>query len=114
MRSESSFDTELRQLGYDHAVLALELGQIKYAYYARKFNPNQSRVPAGSPGGGQWDGGGGASTQSIGYRSQAFCDAQYQKDVFQCKMVGKRSCYAQAMTRLVACERGHTIPPLNY
>ena len=46
--------------------------------------------------------------------SEEYCDDQYKRDVFQCKMVGLRDCYAQAMVRLVACEQGKTIPPLNY
>lgn len=42
------------------------------------------------------------------------CDLQYQQDVFQCKMVGLSQCYAQAMVRRIACERGQLIPPLFY
>jgi hypothetical protein len=59
MRPQSTFDTALHQLRHDHAVLSLELEQIKWDYYARKFNPDQPRVPAGSSDGGQWGGGGG-------------------------------------------------------
>jgi hypothetical protein len=53
MRPHSTFDTALHQLRYDHAGLALELEQIKWDYYSRKFNPDQPRIPAGSPDGGQ-------------------------------------------------------------
>lgn len=59
MRPQSTFDTALHQLRHDHAVLSLELEQIKWDYYSRKFNPDQPRVPAGSSDGGQWGGGGG-------------------------------------------------------
>lgn len=48
------------------------------------------------------------------YSNIAACNAQYRKDLFQCKMVGLPQCYAQAMVRLVACENGSQIPPLNY
>jgi hypothetical protein len=38
----------------------------------------------------------------------------HQRDLFHCNMVGLPTCYSQAMVRLVACEKGHPIPPLNY
>ncbi|KLK95056.1 hypothetical protein AA309_00220 [Microvirga vignae] len=47
-------------------------------------------------------------------RTLAQCEEQYDRDIFQCKMVGLRSCYMQAMVRKIACEKGHPIPPLNY
>ena len=45
--------------------------------------------------------------------TRAFCEAQWNRDIFHCKMVGLPSCYAQAMVRLVACEKGEPIPPLR-
>jgi hypothetical protein len=42
------------------------------------------------------------------------CDAQYERDLFQCKMVGLPECYAQAMERRAACLAGRPIPPFNY
>jgi hypothetical protein len=48
------------------------------------------------------------------YSNSAACNLQYKSDIFHCKMVGLSTCYAQAMVRLVACERGQPIPPLNY
>jgi hypothetical protein len=45
---------------------------------------------------------------------EAFCERQYDKDVFQCKMVGLPACYAQAALRYANCLRGLPIPPLNY
>jgi hypothetical protein len=62
MRPHSTFDTQLHQLRYDHALLSLELEKIKRDHYARKFNPDQPRVPAGSSDGGQWGGSGGQAT----------------------------------------------------
>jgi len=45
---------------------------------------------------------------------EAECDAQYERDLFQCKMVGLRECYAQAMERYKACLAGQPVPPFNY
>jgi hypothetical protein len=45
---------------------------------------------------------------------EAECDAQYERDIFQCKMVGLPECYAQAMERYKACLAGQPIPPFNY
>lgn len=65
----SYFDTyrsKLIQLLYDHAALAFEWAMIRFgmaldraiwaedAALDRAFNPNQPRVPAGHPDGGQW------------------------------------------------------------
>lgn len=42
-----------------------------YPALDRKFNPNQPRVPAGNPDGGQWtDGGGNADLELVQYRSE--------------------------------------------
>ena len=49
-------DPELHQLRQDHAALRLEWERLKRAHYARKFDPNQPRVPAGSSDGGRWIG----------------------------------------------------------
>lgn len=104
-----------------------------------RYDPSQPRIPAGSSGGGQWTGGGGSGRgSSATYRDVAFrtereddaprpgrlsiasrkrlaqCEEQFERDIFHCNMVGIRECYAQAMVRKVACEKGHPIPPLNY
>ena len=50
----SSLDFEIRQLRRNQAAIQIELERIKRAYYARKYYPNQPRVPAGDPTGGQW------------------------------------------------------------
>lgn len=115
-----------------------ELRRVRPAYYwqrfglpawqrrlAAKYDPSQPRVPAGNPDGGQWadgDGDGGSRlndslmlrSSPAAMSSRAFCEAQWNRDIFHCKMVGLSSCYAQAMVRLVACEKGQPIPPLNY
>jgi len=104
-----------------------------------RYDPSQPRIPAGSSGAGRWtDNGGSDSGTSVPYRDVAFraerdgdrprpgrfslasrkrlseCEEQFERDIFQCNIVGIRACYAQAMVRKVACERGHPIPPLNY
>ena len=94
-----------------------------------------NRIPAGNPDGGQWtddarwaETGVGNTVQHETHRDKLDaqirvaarfewnedCDAQYERDLFQCRMVGLRGCYEQAMVRLIACGKGHTIPPLNY
>ncbi|WP_336486452.1 hypothetical protein [Methylobacterium nigriterrae] len=92
----------------------------------KDYTPDQPRAPAGQADGGQWisvgdptesaeiDSMGSIKPQNINNSSQEFCDDQYKRDIFQCRMVGLRSCYAQAMVSLIACERGNPIPPLNY
>lgn len=104
--------------------MKMKLSALRTALELREFNPNQPRVPAGQPAGGQWVGDGsgpkgvkpsiGTPATLLAQNSQEFLDEQYARDISHCKIVGKATCYAQAMVRLVACERGHSIPPLNY
>lgn len=42
------------------------------------------------------------------------CEAQYERDIAECRRVRKRSCYEQAAMRYGACLAGKPIPPLNY
>jgi hypothetical protein len=100
---------------------------------SRKYNPDQPRVPAGNPDGGQWAGAGsGSSTERadqpptdqgfpqqvagrrISKAQETFCNAQYQRDLIQCGSAGVAACYQQAMFRLANCMEGLQIPPLNY
>ncbi|MGH6789745.1 MAG: hypothetical protein ACRECC_08690 [Pseudolabrys sp.] len=93
---------------------------LAVSHLSRKFNQDQPRVPAGSADGGQWtrDDGSISSTQfrsSLAAMStRADCEAQWLSNIFHRNMVGLSACYAQAMVRLVACEKGQTIPLLNY
>ncbi len=80
------------------------------------FDPDQLRDEQG-----RWTNTDGAESESdenvpqlASYSSSAECNAQYKRDIFQCKMVGLSTCYAQAMVRLVACQQGNPIPPLHY
>jgi hypothetical protein len=94
-----------------------------------KYDPNQPRVPAGNPDGGQWtETGAGSATNSttkeeslilsglrrISSGLEDLCGNQYMRDVFQCRMVGLRACYEQAALRYSNCLVGRPIPPLNY
>jgi hypothetical protein len=126
MHSQNKKDSEFQSIQREFATLLYQFAVIKNIYEARKYDPNQPRVPSGSSGAGQWTNDGSrsiisrenqdndGSVQLAARRSQAFCDAQYARDLFQCKIVKIRNCYAQAMVRLTACERGQQIPPLNY
>ncbi|MES2751982.1 MAG: hypothetical protein V4661_11480 [Pseudomonadota bacterium] len=84
----------------------------------QEFNPDQPRDERG-----RWtETGSDASNPDsaprlfllASYSKIAECNFQYKRDLFQCKMVGLATCYAQAMERLSACERGKPIPPFNY
>ncbi|WP_338722631.1 hypothetical protein [Devosia sp. XK-2] len=78
----------------------------------KRFDPNQPRVPAGRPDGGQWTD---DTRTAMGRRlSAAECDDLFDKDNFHCKMVGLRSCYQQATFRYGDCLAGRTIRPLSY
>jgi hypothetical protein len=109
-----------------------------------KFDPNQDRVPAGQSTGGQWTPGrtfilgptettkpssketvtppsrskpdktAGTLVVAANAGLEARCEAQYERDIFQCRMVGLRACYAQAAQRYAACLSGAQIPPFNY
>jgi hypothetical protein len=103
-----------------HALMGLNGEQS----YARKFDPDQPRVPAGNPDGGQWtsEGGSGGSATSSSHvvlaarskQSEAECEAQYAQDSFICRAVRTRLCWEQAAQRLAACLSGRQLPPLNF
>ena len=89
----------------------------------RKFDPDEPRVPAGNPDGGQWTseglqppGQGGAIVVAgrISPAREADCEAQHVRDIFQRKMVGLRACYGQAALRYANCLAGLDVPPLIY
>lgn len=91
---------------------------------ARKFDPDQPRVPAGNPGGGQWTG----NNDSLGRPSgqtnivlaarrkqlEAECDQQYNKDIILCRMLRTPLCYERAMARYIACMGEQPLPPLQF
>jgi hypothetical protein len=69
---ERAFDRELAALRREQAALRRALTEVKFALLVRKggFGPDQPRVPAGNPDGGQWTsgGGGGSETEFSGNR----------------------------------------------
>jgi hypothetical protein len=97
--------------------IRLQLAILRASQLLRKYNPDQSRVPAGTSDGGQWTDGASATTTRIamGRRmTKTQCWEQYDKDTFHCTMVGLRSCHEQAGQRFASCLAGTPIPPLNY
>lgn len=90
----------------------------------RKFDPNQPRVPAGNPGGGQWTGEGasagrGANSTTIVVAArrkqlEAECDGQYNMDIALCRIVRTPLCYERAMARYIACMGEQPLPPLQF
>jgi hypothetical protein len=110
-----------------------EVQSLRKLMISRKYNPDQPRVPAGNPDGGQWAGAGAGSSneradqpptdqgfpqQVAGRRvskaREAFCEAQFDRDTFHCTMVGLPACHQQARLRYSNCLVGRQIPPLNY
>ncbi len=104
----SDLDSKIADLRY-------KVSAFRFSTLLRKFDPEQPRDEQG-----RWtDGTGTAATLNplnafASFGNSAACNAQYSKDLFQCKMTGNPQCYAQAMVRFVACENGGQIPPLNY
>lgn len=97
------------------ADLRYKISAFRFSSLLRKFDPDQPRDEQG-----RWTDGIGSTATSdpldafASFGNSAICNAQYNKDLFQCKMTGRPQCYAQAMVRFVACENGGQIPPLNY
>src|SRR5262245_46692129 len=104
------------------------------AGYARKYHPNQPRIPAGNPDGGQWtsqdsnasgaDASSGAQpapyrlAEAGGKQSSAYCWNQMLIDFIYCSTLRPRrrggACRSQAMERYAACLAGKPIPPLPF
>ena len=81
-----------------------------------KYRPDQLRVPAGKPTGGQWayEGRPKRVAAKTDANREIECQFQLDRDIFHCKMVGLRACYEHAHFRYALCLRGHAVPPLNY
>jgi hypothetical protein len=96
------------------AIRALNLDDV-----LRKFDPNQPRVAAGTPEGGQWtsqsdDGGASTVFAARTPQTEAECELQFKQGSFICRSVRSSLCWAQAMERLGACLSGRQLPPLNF
>lgn len=105
-------DMEYR-IRYGLARARMTLSMMALGAALTKYNPNQPRVPAGKPDGGQW------TRMTIAgkwtEKNREVCEAQYETDMFQCKFVlSWRSCEGQAMMRMISCMKGDPVPPFNY
>jgi hypothetical protein len=114
------FSVEVARLRWHHAALRFELSMLRHAQALRKkYDPNQPRVPAGEPGGGQWTSEESSeidfsAARRVSPSRTAECEMQFRRDTFHCNMVGLPACYAQAMLRYSNCLSGLPIPPLSY
>lgn len=111
----------------------MRLGQLARAFKG-SFNPDQTRIPAGQPGGGQWTNDNGSSDNPtgirnasssladelilVGARSEHFCWNQLTIDTLYCNSLQPpwwaASCRSQAMQRYAACITGKPVPPLPF
>lgn len=119
----------LTRLRHDLEGLKSNVALLRLGRLLTKYESSQPRVPAGQPGGGQWTSGTGGETSVTGTgneqniiiagkplsRSQEeYCEQMHKRDLFQCGIVGLRTCYEQAYLRVTNCLNGRQIPPLNY
>ena len=128
MTSDAILISKLREMTAMMRDAALEAGRASLAY-ALKFNPDQPRVSAGSPEGGQWTSDRDSSNEGDDTpatfelaarrgRSEAFCWNQLTIDLLLCNTVTPAwryvVCRSQAMERYAACISGRPLPPLSY
>jgi hypothetical protein len=120
---------ELEELRRIRGELEALRAERRRRFELKEYNPNQPRVPAGSPDGGRWSSGATSekpnknpltsfAAASRRGRSIAYCTAQYTIDNLLCSSVEPASrravCRAQATERFGACLAGRPIPPLSY
>lgn len=99
------------RLAYKIAETRLAVAQLSLRIAFLKYDPNQPRVPAGHSRGGQWTSGAQLAGKWNENRKQE-CEAQYESDIFQCRMVlWNPYCEEQARARMTACMKGNPIPP---
>jgi hypothetical protein len=112
----------MSERAFRHALASLRLeiaAQLLWLAF-RKYRPDQPRVSAGVPEGGQWTDDSGARRRVAANRFRLTpqleqeCEEQYAADTFHCSMVGLRACHAAAAERYAACRTGRPIPPLSY
>jgi len=99
---------------------------VAAAQLLRKFDPNQPRVPAGNPDGGQWtsDSTNAETASAIGdtiqlvAQSVQYCWNQLTIDTLYCNSLQlawyRAACRNQAMERYAACLVGRPLPPLPF
>jgi len=114
----STLEKALDQISGAFVDLRMELAARQLELALRKYRPDQPRVPAGVPTGGQWTDAGSTRMAMARFRLtpalEKECDEQFDKDTFECNMVGSRACHAQAAARYAACRTGKYVPDLNY
>lgn len=105
--------------------VGLLLKAVREIQEAKRYNPNQPRVSAGSAEGGQWVATGGADGASVDSARQRFsarydpskydeCDAQRNLDYVICSASGSLQCYRLLHERFNNCMRGAYIPELRH
>lgn len=106
-------DAQRHRLNDRLARARLTMAFINIGELISKFDPGQPRVPAGVSTGGQWVG-----TNRLriagkwNERRRDVCEAQYELDMFQCRMtLWNPFCADQARSRMTACMKGDPIPP---
>src|SRR6218665_2185043 len=98
-----------QRLNWGMAKARLTMALIGIGDMISKFDPDQPRVPAGQPTGGQWVG---ANKIRLAgkwnERRRDVCEAQYELDMLQCRMVlWNPFCADQARSRMTACMKGN-------
>jgi hypothetical protein len=80
----------------------------------RKYRPDQPRVPAGRPTGGQWtDGGTTDAVQMAGkwdLSREPFCNEQLRLDEELCRIAKNRLCWSLTQPRWAACMKTILFP----
>ena len=89
----------------------------------RKYRPDQPRVPAGNPDGGQWTEDlasqvpASARTQVAGkwdLSREAECNEQLRLDEELCRAAGSRTCWSLTQPRWAACMKNDYVPTLRF
>lgn len=131
---------EVLKMRWEFAALRADFMRTVRDWYARKYSPDQPRVPAGSREGGQWtdgNGGGGINDSRVisdatpnndwkpgaqyaasQKRSEAYCWNQLTIDNLRCSAAfpvpRRAACRRQAMERYANCLTGKDLPLLNF
>jgi hypothetical protein len=98
----------------------IDLALIRLKLALRALNPNEPRVPAGSPEGGQWTSGRASISGRLvaegddSEERERICEEQYAKDTFHRRMAGLSACHESAAFRYADCLAGQPIRPLSY
>lgn len=99
--------------------LKMRMLTIQIQLLLRKYRPDQPRVPAGRPTGGQWtDGDDDTGTLVVAGKYDParaeLCDAQLLLDEELCRIAGSSICWSLSMDRHSACMKGNFVPKLRF